>query len=168
MTEIILTATEQIIARHLAERRHHNNRARGVVDRQIGPQSSEATDLNGIGAEMAFARIFNVYPDLGDRPGKEDGITKKGGTYDVKTTKYQNGRLLAVMNKKVEDCEFYVLMIGEFPKYTLTGYASAEELLSGDYIDDLGRGPGHCMKQNDKAFKRFESKTGGLAKPVKD
>ena len=153
---ININETEQIIARHLAKRRYENNRARGLVDRQIGGQTSEETDLNGIGAEMAFAKLFNVYPDLGDIPGKEDGIWKKGSTYDVKTTKYKNGRLLAVMNKRIEDCEFYVLMIGEFPSYRLTGYASAEELLSGRYIDDLGRGKGHAMKQTEPAFKTFD------------
>jgi len=153
---IELSETEQIIARHLARRRHDNNRARGVVDRQMGPQSPVDTDLNGIGAEIVFAKVFNVYPDLGDYPGKEDGVTQKGNTYDVKTTKYKNGRLLAVLNKKKEDCQFYVLMIGEFPKYTLTGYASAEELLSGRYVDDLGYGKGHAMKQSEAAFKRFE------------
>ena len=153
---IELDETEQVIAKHLAGRRHNNNRARGVVDRQMGPQSSVATDLNGIGAEMVFAKIFNVYPDLGDRPGKEDGTTAKGSTYDVRTTKYKNGRLLAVLNKRKEDCEFYVLMIGEFPRYTITGYASAKELLSGKYIDDLGHGKGHAMKQTEPAFVRFK------------
>jgi hypothetical protein len=153
--KIVLNDTEQIMARQLAKRRHDNNRARGVVDRQIGKQPSEETDLNGLGAEMAFARIFNLYPDLGDTPGKEDGTTRKGYSYDVKTTKYKNGRLLAVMNKRVEDCEFYVLMIGEFPSYTVTGYASAKELLSGKYIEDLGHGKGHAMKQTDEAFKTF-------------
>jgi len=152
---ITLNETEIIIAKHLAKRRYENNRDRGVKDRQIGPQSSEATDLNGIGAEMAFAKTFNVYPDLGDQAGKEDGTTKKGGTYDVKATKYKGGRLLAVLNKRQEDCEFYVLMIGEFPKYKITGYASAKELLSGKYIDDLGHGKGHAMKQSDPAFKVF-------------
>jgi hypothetical protein len=153
--KVTLNETEQIIAKHLAKRRYENNRERGLVDRQMGPQSSEATDLNGIGAEMAFAKIFNVYPDLGDTPGKEDGIWKKGSTYDVKTTKYKNGRLLAVMNKSVEDCEFYILMIGEFPTYRLTGYASAKELLSGKYVDDLGHGNGHAMRQTELAFKEF-------------
>ena len=152
---VLLNETEQIIAKILAERRYKNNRARGVVDRQIGGQSSEETDLNGLGAEMAFAKMFNVYPDLGDVPGKEDGITRKGYTYDVKTTKYKNGRLLAVMSKQIEDCNLYVLMIGEFPSYRIVGYARAEDLLSGNYIDDLGRGPGHAMKQTEFAFKKF-------------
>ena len=152
---VTLNETEQIIAKHLAKRRYENNRKRGVTDRQMGPQSSESTDLEGIGAEIVFAKIFNLFPDLGDIPGKEDGISMKGSTYDVKTTKYKNGRLLAVLNKRKEDCEFYVLMIGEFPTYRLTGYATAEELLSGKYIDDLGHGRGHAMKQSEGAFKEF-------------
>jgi hypothetical protein len=152
---VSLNETEQIIARHLAKRRYENNRERGLPDQQVGGQPAEYTDLNGIGGEMAFAKLFNLYPDLGDTPGKEDGTTRQGATYDVKVTKYKRGHLVAVLNKKVKDCEFYILMIGEFPKYRLTGYATAEELLSGDFIKDLGHGPGHAMSQDSPAFKSF-------------
>ena len=66
------------------------------------------TDLEGIGAELIYCKVNNLYPDLETDIyplPEEDAITKQGLRVDVKSTKYPNGHLLAVLgknNKKLE------------------------------------------------------------------
>jgi len=61
---ITLNESEIRIAKWLAKMRFHNNRQSSIMDKKIGKQSAEETDLNGIGAEMAFCKLVNVYPDF--------------------------------------------------------------------------------------------------------
>lgn len=147
--EIELNQGEIAVAKWLAKKRYESNRAKGIVDRKMGDQSAEFTDLNGVGAEMVFCKLFNLYPDFDLVPGKHDAVTRKGATVDVKATKYRNGKLLAVTSKKLEASDVYVLVIGEFPKYRVVGYAKAEDLLNESQIKDLGRGPTYAMEQSE-------------------
>lgn len=144
---ITLNESEQRIARWLAKQRYANNRKNNVEDRKVGPQSNEFTDLNGIGAELAFCKMLNIYPDLSvcPRSGGHDCISPKGYKIDVKSTKYENGRLLAMLGK--EDAEVYVLVVGEFPTYRWVGWARADELICEENIIDLGHGDTYALPQ---------------------
>jgi hypothetical protein len=75
-------------------------------------------------------------------------VGKTGKKIDVKTTKYQNGKLLAVLKKKEEDTDVYVLMLGEFPTYRYAGWAWASELIDERNIKNLGYGPTYVMEQD--------------------
>lgn len=149
--EIELNEAEQAIAKYLAKRRYRKNRTKGVENRRIGPQSDWETDLNGIGAELACCKMFNIYPDLSTnvRRGGYDCISPKGHKIDVKATKYKTGRLLAVEGKTGGDADIYVLMIGEFPSYRCAGWATSEEMLADDNLIDLGYGPTHALQQSE-------------------
>ena len=61
---VTLNDAEQRLARYLARQRYESNRNQGVTNNRVGPQSDEVTDLEGIAAEIAFCKLFNVYPDL--------------------------------------------------------------------------------------------------------
>ncbi len=147
MIEIELNTSEQKLAEYHAKARYSNNRISGVTNNKIGSQSNEYTDLNGIGAELAFCKMFNLYPDLGMIHSKFDSICHNGTTVDVKVTKYKSGKLLAVTSKKLSDCDVYVLVIGEFPIYKIVGFATAEELLNKENITDLGYGETFKLEQ---------------------
>jgi hypothetical protein len=148
---IKLNEAEQAIAKYLAKRRYGNNRASGVDNNRIGPQSDAETDLNGVGAELAFCKAFNIYPDLSVdvRHGGHDCVSPKGHKIDVKTTKYRAGRLLAVKSKTKPDADIYVLMIGRFPTYFWVGWATADELIDDDNLMDLGYGPTYALSQSE-------------------
>jgi hypothetical protein len=149
----ILNDAEQRLARYVAQRRTTSNRDARVNNQRIGPQNDADTDLEGIGAEIAFCRLANVYPDLdvSPRAGGYDCTIRFGDTsrtVDVKTTKYPNGRLLAAKMKQLDAAQLYALMSGEFPDYVFCGWAMGDELIDGANLIDLGHGPTYALKQS--------------------
>lgn len=145
---IELSQAEQRLAKYLATMRYRNNRAAGVVDRKIGPQSNEETDLEGIGAELAFCKFSNIYPDLevNHRPDF-DALLPTGDSVDIKATKYQNGHLIAVRRKASKPPDLYALMVGQFPRYRCAGLIRASELLRDEMVKDFGYGESYAASQ---------------------
>lgn len=135
----------------LARQRAQAARAARVKDQKMGPQDGLKAEIDGMGAEMAFAKHFNCYPDLsiGARSGGFDAYFQhKNGkriTVDVKHSPYSNARLLATRKKTLKDADCYVLVTGECPNYTLVGYAYADELIRPENIKDLGHGAGYVL-----------------------
>ncbi len=149
-TTITLNDAEQRLARYVARaRQEHDNQSEHITERKIGPQSQFETNLNGMGAEIAFCRLMNVYPslDVVDNPAADPqgDCVVLGRTVDVKATRYKNGQLLAVLWKEKKDV--YGLMTGTFPTYEFRGLADGDDLLSADNIVDLGHGPTYALAQ---------------------
>jgi len=142
-----LNPTEQRIARHLAAGRHAAGQQ--VRNARMGPQGDAEIHLEGIGAELAFCRLFNVYPDfsIGARCGGTDA-TWVGRTVDVKATRHEGGRLIAVLKKADYPCDLYALMVGTFPTYRFAGMASRAQLLAAEAVTDLGYGPTFALAQD--------------------
>ena len=148
--DIKLNKAEQKLAQYLARCRYENNRRENVVDRKIGPQSNNDTDLNGIGAELAFCKLFNLYPDIEiDHRPQEDAIFHDGTKVDIKTTPYKNGRLITPIWKKQIHTDLYALMIGKFPEYRLAGIVTADKLFQDENIVNLGYGNTYALEQVD-------------------
>ena len=149
-----LTAEEQEAARTLTRLRYESNRSSGVRNNKIGNQSNEETDLEGIGAEIAFGRMFKCPIDTSIEPrsGGEDTVNECSEglkkTVDIKTTTYENGRLLAVRTKKKGETDLFVLMVGKFPTYRFAGFATEDELLRPENLKDLGHGPTYALDQS--------------------
>tara|TARA_R100001377_G_C3192471_1_gene111171 strand:- start:2143 stop:2640 length:498 start_codon:yes stop_codon:yes gene_type:complete len=147
---IVLNEAEQKLATFLATKRYQNARSKGIKDNKIGDQSNMATDLEGMAAEIAACRLLNVYPDLQtENIPVHDLITGQGYTVDVKVTKYESGKLLAVRNKIKHPSDFYMLMIGTFPTYRCAGFAPKDDLLCESTLTDLGKGEGHALNQSE-------------------
>jgi hypothetical protein len=152
MTKITLNKAEQKLATYLAKCRYANARANGIPDKKIGPQSNWQTDLEGIGAEIAYCKAMNLYPDLEITQGytpTEDCVTPHGDSVDVKTTKYRNGHLLATLKKAKKSCDLYALVVGSFPSYRIAGHMSHDELCRDDRIKDMGHGKGYAAPQDE-------------------
>lgn len=149
---ITLNDAEQKLATYLAKLRHAKARAAGKTDMQIGPQSSHETDLQGIGAEIAFCRMHNIYPDteVGHTPDA-DCLMSDGRTVDVKATKHANGHLLVARWKKADAVDIYALMVGEFPCYRMAGVMPSGELLRDGRLKDFGHGKGYAASQSELA-----------------
>ena len=122
-------------------------RASNVKDAKIGNQDGAEADVQGIIAEFAFAKQFNVFPDLGlsPRSGSCDGIYN-GFRYDIKATKYKNGRLLCT-KKYNPDVDIYILAIVDGNSIDFVGYAKSEELRNEKNLINLGHGEGYAMNQ---------------------
>lgn len=146
---VTLNECEQRMAHWLAKQRHAMNRQSGTQNQRVGPQSDEETDLEGIGAEIAFCRMMNVYPDLSlDGRPNHDAVFF-GSTVDVKATKYRNGHLLAVRGKVDKPAEIYALMVGEFPSYRFAGLMPSCSFLLPERIADFGYGQSYAASQSD-------------------
>jgi sporulation protein YlmC with PRC-barrel domain len=140
---ITLNTAEQRLAKFVAKERHRHNRLNGITNRRMGPQSDEQTDLEGMAAEIAFAKYVNVYPDLDvdcDEYLTHDAVLHDGTRVDVKSTRYPNGRLIVVPWKDVDAVDAYVLVVGTFPSYRIAGAIESYRLIRPHRMKDLGHG----------------------------
>ena len=149
MSFIQLNEAEERLARYLGKRRYSNNRKEGVADAQVGKQTKEEIDLQGVAGEIAVAKHLNLYPDLGVevRSGSWDLRTHSGLTIDVKTTSYHSGKLVAPMGTSVGKADVYVLVVGTIPTFRIVGWAFAKSLVDESRIADLGYGPTYALEQ---------------------
>lgn len=146
---ITLTDTEARICAWLGEMRHKAARLAGVVDRKQGPQNAIATDVEGIGGELAFCKACGAWPDLtvGARSGGHDAVVC-GILFDVKTTNRPSGRMLATLGKSVNEVDAYALVCGTMPTYRIAGWCWSQELIVDANVIDLGHGPGYGLTQD--------------------
>jgi hypothetical protein len=148
--QVTLTRSEQRIATWLAHQRASINRKRGITDAKVGPQDSLQIDIDGLLGEFAFAKLFNLYPDLqvGSRP-LHDVMTAIGGI-DVKTTRYRSGKLLATRKKSAIRSDWYALMWLE-SEATLyfRGVARADVLLDQSNLKPFGGTMSYWLEQRD-------------------
>lgn len=147
---VVLNEAEQRLARYLAAKRNQVCEDRGVENRRVGPQSDMESHLEGVGAELAYCKLMNVYPDTDtDLWPDSDAITRYGDSVDVKTTRRPNGRLVMPLFKANKQSDLYALMVGTFPKYQLVGILRAEEVFRQENVHDLGHGPCYAIGQED-------------------
>ena len=123
-------------------------RGNNIQDAKVGKQDGSLADIQGFIAEYAFARKYNCFFDLGLEPrsGSADG-TINGERYDIKSTTYHSGKLLASL-KVNPDVDRYVLAIVDGNVVSLIGWASKTDLIKEENLRDLGHGKGYCLDQS--------------------
>lgn len=146
---IELNELEQALARDIAANRHRNSREAGLKDVRRGAMSAESADLEGAGAELAFCKLANVYPDLDGQPRPEDCHLADGRKVDVKATKHEHGHLIAVRWKKPGAVNVYALVVGQFPKYRCAGFMPSDDLLRETRLKDFGAGEAFAASQDE-------------------
>ena len=116
----------------------------------INLKSGEKTKrrlLNFTGAELAFAKIFNVYMDFTRRYRYYDVSFRNGVTVDVKHTDQDRGHLIAGIEAHKAIADWYALMVGEFPTFEFRGAIPGEVFIGEGNIKDLGHGPCYVVGQ---------------------
>jgi len=148
MFTVELTDAEVMVAKMLGGLRSIVGRTAGVTDRKVANLSGLAIDEDGMIAEYAFCKHFNIFPDIvpGPRSGSYDCIYN-GKRIDVKSTRYHSGRLLATL-KDNPDVDIYVLGIVDGNKVYFPGYATKATLCDDENKVDLGRGVGYALEQD--------------------
>lgn len=140
--EVRLDDAEQQVCRLIANLRSQSNRSAGVASKKIGLQENDLKiDLEGFGAELAFCKLCNSYPDLSifvrsTEIDQGDVWLPDRRNVDVKHTKYPNGRLITPVWKKAQ-VSLYALMTGIFPRYIFRGVMPRERLMRDENICDL-------------------------------
>lgn len=139
MIEVELTPFEIRAAQALAKQRTKDNKKNDIRDRL---QSGQDATFEGCCAELAVAKILNVYPDLQSGDYKAGDLKAFGGTVDVKWNhkgEYMNcPRWKNTLKKR---CDYYFGVSGEPPNMMIHGWASWRELFSDENLHDIGNGP---------------------------
>lgn len=147
--KVTLNKVEQRLAAFLADLRYQNAREKGVENKRKGLQSDKSTDLEGVAAELAFCKLFNLYPDTEvGHFADEDAITRKGRKVDIKSTTYETGHLI-VARWKSGNVDFFALMVGRFPNYRYAGRMTADEIMQDKRLKDFGHGQVFAASQKE-------------------
>jgi len=146
--KITLQPDEVTVCQMIGRMRSLIARSSGVKDAKMGDQDGAEADVIGMMAEYAFAKQFNVFPDLGlsPRSGSADGIIK-GKRYDIKATTYKTGRLLCTV-KDNPDVDVYILAIVSGNEIDIAGWEYKENLRKDENLIDLGHGKGYALTQD--------------------
>ena len=146
--KIVLQPDEVTVCQMIGRMRSLIARSSGVKDAKMGDQDGAEADVIGMMAEYAFAKQFNVFPDLGlsPRSGSSDGIIK-GKRYDIKATTYKTGKLLCTV-KDNPDVDVYILAIVSGNEIDIAGWEYKENLRKEENLMDLGHGKGYALTQD--------------------
>lgn len=148
MIPITLNKWEYQIVTYVATTRF--NLARGSNKQHVIYGIDEIqNEINSYGAEFAFCKYNNCYPDLSPGQLLPHDATINGITFDIKQTHRRNGNLL-VRTKEVpiSPPDFYVLMIGERDKYFIVGMISGFDVLQEKNIRYDLPFPAYFISQN--------------------
>ncbi len=156
MIEINLTDDEVMMCQHVGHLRSVLSRGNKVKDMKRTDMAGLDIDAQGVTAEYAVAKHFNVFFDLGlsPRTGSADGVMN-GYSYDVKSTHHALGKLLATL-KDNPDVDMYIMCITP-DRWTvkLVGWCWKKELINKKNIKDLGYGKGYALEQSQlRPFKK--------------
>jgi hypothetical protein len=154
---VTMNPAESAIALTLAVMRNTTNRQNQIADKQMGKQDPIDIDRDGILAEMAFGKQFNLYPDFSvhARKGGADLVMHEGLKVDIKATRYKAGRLVIQIDKPVDEVDIYVLGIVDGNDVNFVGYIKSADAIAATNITDLGHGKTYAVDQNHlKKFKQ--------------
>ena len=156
MIEINLTDDEVMMCQHVGHLRSVLSRGNKVKDMKRTDMAGLDIDAQGVTAEYAVAKHFNVFFDLGlsPRTGSADGVMN-GYSYDVKSTHHALGKLLATL-KDNPDVDMYIMCITP-DRWTvkLVGWCWKKELINKKNIKDLGYGKGYALEKSQlRSFKK--------------
>ncbi len=147
---VTLNEAEQKIARYLGQARQANNERRGLAETKVSKRPNVEIHIQGAGAELAFCRLYNAYPNFEiDNYDSPDVILHDGRTLDVKTTEHTEGRLLLNPSKiqKRKLADVYALMVGTLPIYRFAGWFLLNEIMADERWDRFMPSPCYSADQ---------------------
>lgn len=147
---ISLNDTEQKLVKYVSKKRFEYCRQVGANATVYGGRNPMDAEIAQYGAEVAFCKYMNIYPDTSyDRFNPEDCFTYDGHRIDVKYTSLRTGRLLAKDKGWDNHPDYFALMIGDFPNYYFAGFMKASELLVESRLDTSLPHPAYAASQNE-------------------
>lgn len=148
MFSVTLDDPEMMLVKMIGGMRSIVARSAGVVDAKKADLSGLSIDEDGMMAEYAFCKQYNVFPQISPSPRSGSYDCVYGNKrIDVKSTRYKDGRLLATL-KDNPDVDVYVLAIIDGNTVTFPGYATKAQLCREENKIDLGRGEGYALTQD--------------------
>lgn len=140
MITITLSPSELALASCIARERAtttgplRTNDQMGHLDQS--PGARDTADTNGVAGELAFAKAFNLWPDLDSSgPATADVALHDGRTVDIKTTPVIGGNLIA--NLKAHKTDFLALVECKDRTFTIVGIAPTSEVEKPEYMEPI-------------------------------
>ena len=135
--EVTLTKSEHKIVIGIAKKRIKNNREKNFVNTPYGGVKQEEIEINSYGAEIAYCKHFNIFPEL-SLELEEAGVDAMhdGKRVDIKNAP-NGGTLLANINRDVDDCDVFALVCGIAPNYFIAGWCHSQDLIDDKNIEPL-------------------------------
>ena len=143
---VTLNEVEQTLAKTVGSKRNQQNLTNGTNSSAV---ANPDNDINGFAGEIAVARVINAYPDFSIGPHRRGFDLKMRGNdgkdvrIDVKTTRHQDGYLIAKKWRKADDCDMYVLVSGK-----MQGWVWSAELVNPSNLSDNGYGEHYHMERS--------------------
>ena len=151
---VTLNSGEMAAAHLLATMRRCVNQSLRIADRRFSHDAIDI-DMTGAVAEIAWAKAWNIYPDLScdPRSGTADCVLH-GRRVDIKATTKRHHQLITHVDKAIDAADVYVLAIVNGSEVDFVGWAAAAELVCEERIADLGHGPTYVLPQDE--LRRFK------------
>ena len=154
-----LNTTELRLVEFVSNCRYLNNRKAGVTDALYADASPMVMERRGFGAEVAFAKLLNTYPDLTTEPrvGGHDCVLPSGVRVDVKAVTRRTDHLIVPLKKSrdVNLVDAYALMLCEtwdhteqdiHTDYTFVGWCLYHEILDRAHLKTFSTGEAYAKK----------------------
>jgi len=149
----MLSLSEQAMLINLASDRSKGNRNAGFRNSKISPEDYYSVELRGLGGAYTFCKEHEISPDpvlqQGPRRGSITVTSPHGYRVNIKTTKYENGRLLSSVNASQRGIDVYALMIGEFPDFRFVGWEFADKVRQEENRTFIGRSENYALEQHE-------------------
>ena len=142
MKTVMLSQTECQLAELIGRKRREVSLKydRRETRRDFTP-SGINNDIESSSAEMAVAKLLNIYPEWSPTAGEVPRFDLRwnGRKVDVKSTQRPDGNLLIpYLNEEL----IYFLVCGATPQYRVIGYIQGERVpWAGRWREDLGHTP---------------------------
>ena len=132
MLHITLSEAECSIARFIGEKRREISLRYQRDTRRDFTNNGLENDIESTAAELAVAKLLNIYPEWSPTPGKvpKFDLLWRGNRVDVKNTDREDGNLLIPF---LDESLIYFLVCGKMPRKNIGG------CLSGDLVPSRGR-----------------------------
>ena len=146
-----LNQAEREIAAKIALIRQVTNRKLGTVNQKVHNKNSLEVDREGFAGELAFCKIYRLYPDFGNTRQDADAWHPKMKHVDVKTAPENHHNLLVRQEKYDHPADTYALVLGKWTTgvFSFVGYATSEMVFREDNLVDPGFGVCHMIRQKD-------------------
>lgn len=140
--KITLTPNEQIFIQELTKKRIQYNETTGACNTPYNG-TLEQVLLRGFGGELAFCRVWNIYPSFEYDNYRNNTFDAHLNNFEVeiKTSNREDGWLGVKDVPKLDNDlpDYFALMIGEFPTYGFRGFCSASSIINrAHYTTSLG------------------------------
>jgi hypothetical protein len=137
---IRLTSCELDLARYVIRHRIERNKRENYPVTDFTGLTDEERDFRSYVGELCFCKLFNISPDLQWQSRPYYDAILCGYKVDVKTQARKEApgtqKLIVKQKDNQKFPDYYALMVGKVPSYTLYGFAHYSRVIQPQYYTE--------------------------------